>query len=192
MIPVLVFLLAAIGGVGFLYLVSLYNGLVRLKNNVSKAWANIDVLLKQRHDELPKLIETCKQYMKYESGTLEKIMQARAAVYSARESGNVQSVGAAEGQLRGLMGGLFAVAENYPDLKSNATFQSLQTRISSLENAISDRRELYNESVNLNNSRREMFPDSLVASFGNFPAAALLRFDASETKDVDVRAAFQS
>ena len=192
MVPVLLFLVVALAVVGLIYAVSIYNGLVRLKNNVSKAWANIDVLLKQRHDELPKLIETCKQYMKYESGTLEKIMQARAAVYSARESGNVQSVGAAEGQLRGLMGGLFAVAENYPELKSNTTFQTLQTRISSLENAISDRRELYNESANLNNSRREMFPDSLVASFGNFPAAPLLRFDASETKDVDVHAAFQS
>lgn len=192
MIAVALFVVVALGVVGFLYAVSIYNGLVRLKNNVSKAWSNIDILLKQRHDELPKLIETCKQYMKYEAGTLEKIMQARAAVFSARESGNIPSVGAAEGQLRGLMGGLFAVAENYPDLKSNATFQNLQTRVSSLENAISDRRELYNESVNLNNSRREMFPDSLVASFGNFPAAPLLRFDATETKDVDVRAAFQS
>ncbi|MBK8576133.1 MAG: LemA family protein [Elusimicrobia bacterium] len=192
MIAVALFVVVALGVVGFLYAVSIYNGLVRLKNNVSKAWSNIDILLKQRHDELPKLIETCKQYMKYESGTLEKIMQARAAVYSARETGNVQSVGAAEGQLRGLMGGLFAVAENYPELKSSATFQSLHARISSLENTISDRRELYNESVNLNNSRREMFPDSLVASFGQFPAAPLLRFDALETKDVDVRAAFQS
>jgi LemA protein len=192
MIPVVFFILVALVIVGFIYAVSLYNGLVRLKNNVAKAWSNIDVLLKQRHDELPKLIETCKQYMKFESGTLEKIMQARAAVYSAREVGNIPSVGAAEGQLRGLMGGLFAVAENYPELKSNQTFQTLQSRISSLENAISDRRELYNESVTLNNSRREMFPDSVVASFGNFPAAPLLRFDASETKDVDVRSAFQS
>lgn len=191
MIPVLFFLFVAVLVVGLVYAVSLYNGLVRLKNNVAKAWSNIDVLLKQRHDELPKLIETCKQYMKFESGTLEKIMQARAAVYAARESGNVPSVGAAEGQLRGLMGGLFAVAENYPDLKTNQTFQNLQARISSLENAISDRRELYNESVTLNNSRREMFPDSVVASFGNFPAAPLLQFDASETKDVDVRSAFQ-
>jgi LemA protein len=192
MISVTFFCVAAVGVVGFFYGVSLYNGLVRLKNNVSKAWSNIDVLLKQRHDELPKLIETCKQYMKFEAETLEKIMHARSDVYSARERGNVPSLGAAEGRLRGLMGGLFAVAENYPDLKSNATFQSLHTRISSLENAISDRRELYNESANLNNSRREMFPDYWVASLGNFPPAPLLRFDASETKDVDVRAAFHS
>ncbi|MBL0059656.1 MAG: LemA family protein [Elusimicrobia bacterium] len=192
MIPVAIFLVVAGGAVCLFYAVSLYNGLVRLKNNASKAWANIDVLLKQRHDELPKLIETCKQYMKYESGTLEKIMQARAAVYSARESGNVQALGAAEGQLRGLTGSLFAVAENYPDLKSNQTFQNLQSRISSLESALSDRRELYNESANLNNARREMFPDSIVASYGNFPAFQLLSFDPAETKDVDVRAAFNS
>ncbi|MBL8023525.1 MAG: LemA family protein [Elusimicrobia bacterium] len=180
------------GTVGFIYAVTLYNGLVRLKNNVAKAWSNIDVLLKQRHDELPKLIETCKQYMKFESETLEKIIQARGAVFSARESGNVQSLGEAEGKLRGLMGGLFALAENYPDLKSNQSFQSLHTRIASLESAISDRRELYNESVTLSNTRREMFPDSWVAAYGTFPSYQTLRFDPSETKDVDLRAAFNT
>ncbi|HMU74297.1 MAG TPA: LemA family protein [Elusimicrobiota bacterium] len=178
--------LALVFGVG------IYNGLVRLKNNVGKAWSNIDIVLKQRHDELPKLIETCKQYMKFEQDTLEKVMKARAAVFSARETGNVAALGQAEGQLRGVLGGLFAVAENYPDLKTNQTFLNLQTRVSSLENTISDRRELYNESVNLNNTRLEQFPDSLVARFGSFKAFEFLKFDAAETQDVNVKNLFSA
>ncbi len=101
----------------------LYNNLVSLKHNVSKAWANIDVLLKQRHDELPKLVETCKQYMGYEQETLEKVMQARAAVSAAREKGDVSALGPAETQLRMGLGNLFALAEAYPDLKANDSFQ---------------------------------------------------------------------
>jgi LemA protein len=192
MVYVIGFVVVGAAAVLLAYAVSIYNGLVRLKNNVGKAWSNIDVILKQRHDELPKLIETCKQYMSYEAGTLEKVMQARSAVYAAREANDVPALGAAEGKLRGLLGGLFAVAENYPDLKASQTFQSLHARISGLENAISDRRELYNESVNLNNIRREQLPDSLIASLGNFPAFQLLRFDPAETKDVDVGALFKA
>src|SRR5438552_5427695 len=102
-----------------IYFITIYNSLVRLKNDIDKAWANIDVLLKQRHDELPKLIETCKQYMQFERATLEKVMQARAAMGSARERGDVKGVGAAEGALRGGLGGILATVEAYPELKSN-------------------------------------------------------------------------
>lgn len=94
------FIVLGVLSAGILYAIMLYNNLVSLKHNVSKAWANIDVLLKQRHDELPKLIETCKQYMGYEQETLEKVMQARAAVSSARENGDVTALGPAETQLR--------------------------------------------------------------------------------------------
>ena len=104
------------------YFVTIYNNLVRLKHSVSKAWANIDVLLKQRHDELPKLVDTCKQYMKYEQETFEKVMKARAAVFAARDAGNVKEVGMAETQLRMGLGNLFAVAEDYPELKANESF----------------------------------------------------------------------
>src|SRR3972149_8098735 len=107
------------------YLIMLYNGLVQVKHNVSKAWANIDVLLKQRHDELPKLVETCKQYMKFEQETLQKVMQARSAVFSAREKGDVGALGPAETQLRMGLGNLFAVAEAYPELKANNDFTHL-------------------------------------------------------------------
>ena len=174
------------------YAIMLYNNLVQVKHNVSKAWANIDVLLKQRHDELPKLVETCKQYMKFEQETLTKVMEARSKVFTAREAQNIGALGPAEGMLRATLGNLFALAEAYPDLKTNQTFQQLQTRISGLENAIADRREFYNESVNVNNVRIEQFPDSIVAGMFSFKPAQLLEFQAEEKADVDVKQLFNS
>ena len=176
--------------VAVVYAVMIYNNLVQVKHNVSKAWANIDVLLKQRHDELPKLVETCKQYMKFEHDTLTKVMEARSKVFAARETQNIPQLGQAEGALRATLGSLFALAEAYPDLKTNQTFQQLQTRISSLENAIADRREFYNESVNINNVRIEQFPDVVVARLLNFGPKELLEFSEDEKKDVDVKALF--
>ena len=173
-----------------LYAVTLYNNLVSLKHNVDKAWSNIDVLLKQRHDELPKLVETCKQYMQYEQDTLEKVMQARSAVSSARQQGDVGALGPAETQLRMGLGNLFALAEAYPDLKANDNFQHLQSRISGLENAIADRREFYNESVNTNNIRIEQFPDVIIARKMGFVKKQLLEFSEEEKKDVDMKELF--
>jgi LemA protein len=174
-----------------IYGVTIYNGLVQLKHNVSKAWSNIDVLLKQRHDELPKLVEVCKQYMKYEQETLEKVMRARSAVSSARERGDVGALGPAETQLRMGLGNLFALAEAYPELKANDNFQHLQSRISGLENAIADRREFYNESVNLNNVRIEQFPDVIFARMFGFGPRPLLQFSEEEKRDVDMAALFR-
>jgi len=172
------------------YGIAIYNGLVNLKHGVTKAWANIDVLMKQRHDELPKLVETCKQYMQYEQETLERVMQARAAVSSAREQGDIGALGGAENQLRLGLGNLFAVAEAYPELKANETFQHLQSRISGLENSIADRREFYNESVNNNNVRIEQFPDLIIARMFNFRPAELLEFTDAEKQDVDLKSLF--
>lgn len=173
------------------YAIFIYNSLVGLKHAVSQAWANIDVLLKQRHDELPKLVETCKQYMKHERETLEAVMRARAAVASAREAHDVDGVGAAEGVLRLGLGNLFAVAEAYPDLKANESFQHLQARVTGLENAIADRREFYNASVNVNNVRIEQFPDLIVARLLGFLPAQLLEFAVQEKADVNMAALFQ-
>jgi len=173
-----------------IYAVTIYNGLVNLKHAVSKAWSNIDVLLKQRHDELPKLVETCKQYMQYEQETLERVMQARSAVSAARQQGDMGALGAAEGQLRLGLGNLFAVAEAYPDLKANETFLHLQSRITGLENSIADRRELYNDFVNSNNVRIEQFPDVIIANMFNFKAAELLEFSEQEKQDVDMKSLF--
>ena len=169
-----------------IYLVMIYNGLVNCKNNVAKAWANIDVLLKQRHDELPKLIDTCKQYMQYEQATLDKVIKARSQVAGAGESQNLAALGQAEGQLRSGLGALFALAESYPDLKANEQFQHLHARITGLENAIADRREFYNDSVNIYNVRIEQFPDVLIARQFNYAAKQMLRFAAAELEDVDV------
>lgn len=172
------------------YAVSLYNHLVRIKHNVAKAWSNIDVLLKQRHDEIPKLVETCKQYMKFEQETLERVMQARSQVSQARQSQDVPGLGLAEGALRMGLGQLFALAEDYPELRANENFQHLQNRISSLENTIADRREFYNESVNINNIGIETFPDIIVARLFGFGERDLLEFEAQEIADVNVKELF--
>jgi LemA protein len=177
-------------GVQLIYAVFIYNSLVNIKHNVAQAWANIDVLLKQRHDELPKLVETCRQYMQYEQETLEKVMQARNQVASATAAHDLAALGSAEGGLRDILGRLFAVAEAYPDLKANESFQHLRARISGLENTIADRRELYNASVNINNVRIEQFPDLLVARLFGFGAQKLLEFAAADKQDVDVKQLF--
>lgn len=173
------------------YAIVIYNNLVGLKHAVSQAWSNIDILLKQRHDELPKLVETCKQYMAHEKDTLERVMRARAAVASARESHDVGGLGQAEGVLRLGLGNLFAVAEAYPDLKANESFRHLQARITGLENDIADRREFYNASVNANNVRIDQFPDLIVARLIGFRPAQLLEFQAAEIADVNLAGLFQ-
>ena len=179
----MIWIAVAVAGV---FAVSLYNSLVSVKNAVSKAWANIDVLLKQRHDELPKLVDTCKQYMQHEQTTLEKVIQARARVADARVAQNMGALGAAEGALRSGLGNLLALVESYPELKANEQFLHLQSRISGLENAIADRREFYNESVNINNVRIEEFPELLIARWFKFKRFELLQFTAEELKDVDI------
>jgi LemA protein len=174
-----------------IYVVSIYNHLVRIKHNVSKAWSNIDVLLKQRHDEIPKLVETCKQYMKFEQETLEKVMQARSQVSQARQNQDVPGLGLAESALRMGLGQLFALAEDYPELRANENFQHLQSRISTLENTIADRREFYNESTNINNIGIETFPDLIVARLFGFGPRDLLEFETSEIVDVSVKQLFE-
>lgn len=178
--------------VSITYLILIYNNLVRLKHNVAQAWSNIDVILKQRHDELPKLVNVCQEYMGYEKSTLLDIVKARSAVASAQQAENIRELGQAETQLRAGLGKLFALAENYPDLKANDSFRHLQSRISGLEDDIADRRELYNSSVNLNNVRIEQFPDVLVARWFKFGPFDLLEFDEAELKDVNIRQLFNS
>ena len=173
-----------------IYGIMLYNGLVALKHNVAKAWANIDVLLKQRHDELPKLVEVCKQYKQFEQETLQRVIEARSQVQSARETQNIDALGEAEGMLRMGLGRLFAIAEAYPELKANENFMQLQQRITTLENGIADRRELYNDAVNINNVRVEQFPDAVVARLFRFEIKPLLEFSSVEKADVDLKQLF--
>jgi LemA protein len=172
------------------YAAGMYNGLVKLRESVKQAWSNIDVLLVQRHDELPKLVETCKRYMQYEQATLERVMKARSSVFQAAGRGDVAAVGAAESMLRAGLGQLFAVVENYPQLEADESFRHLRARITQLEENIADRRELYNSSVNLNNVRVHQFPDLAVARLFGFKEAGLLEFSDERKGDVDMKALF--
>jgi len=185
-VALVIVLFLALLVVAAIYVIRIYNGLVALRENVRKAWSNIDVLLTQRHDELPKLVETCKRYMAYEQDTLERVMQARSAVFKAQGRGDVAALGAAEQQLREGLGRLFALAENYPDLKADQGFAHLRSRISQLEESIADRRELYNEAVNLNNIRIQTFPDLLVARLFEFRTSPMLEFSEEQKRDVDL------
>jgi LemA protein len=163
------------------YVVGAYNMLVRLANNIDKAWSNIDVILKQRHDELPKLVEVCNSYMTHERETLESVTRARNA-YSAGL--NINDKAQAENQIVGALGKLFAVAEQYPDLKVNQEFLAIQQRISALESTIADRREFYNDSVNLYNIAIEQIPTLWVAQQAGYIARPLLTVAPSDRKDM--------
>ncbi len=182
----LVAVLIALG----VYVASAYNRLVALKHNVKTAWSNIDVLLQQRHEELPKLVATCKQHMTYEQETLERVIQARSQVAEARESSNLSALGSAESLMTSSLGRLFALAEDYPELKANESFQQLQNRISSLENAIADRREFYNDSVNQNNIMVDAFPSNLVADKFLFIRNKQFEVEEHKREDVDMVALF--
>jgi LemA protein len=163
------------------YMVGIYNMLVRLANNIDKAWSNIDVILKQRHDELPKLVQVCNSYMTHERETLESVTKARNA-YSAGL--NIDDKAQAENQIVGALGKLFAVAEQYPDLKANQEFSAIQQRISALESTIADRREFYNDSANLYNIAIEQIPTLWVAEEIGFSARPLLTVAPSDRKDM--------
>src|SRR5579862_5846797 len=184
-IAILVGLVVILMGIGLvLYFVALYNSLVRLKNDIDKAWANIDVLLKQRHDELPKLIETCKGYMQYEQKTFQMVVEARNGFQSAT---TVQDKAQADNLVTGALKTLFAVAENYPDLKANSDFLQLQSRITELEEKIADRREFYNDSVNIYNIRIQQIPDAFIARMVNFQPHGLFQVTEEDRRDVEVK-----
>jgi len=178
----LVFILFVVGI--FAYLITIYNSLVRLKNDIDKAWANIDVLLKQRHDELPKLIETCKGYMQYEQKTFQLITEARTAFMRA---GSVGEKAAADNMISGALKSLFAVSENYPDLKANNNFMQLQKRISELEEKIADRREFFNDDVNTYNIRIQQLPDVFIAGLMHLQHRDLFKVTEEDRQDVDVK-----
>ena len=145
-----------------IYTIILYNGLVRLRNENDRAWANIDVLLKQRHDEIPNLVETVKGYMHHEQQTLLAVTQARAASMNAASIGQKA---VADIQVATALQGLFVVAENYPQLRANENFTQLQKRITEIEECIADRREFFNADVATYNTRIGQIPDVFIASY---------------------------
>ena len=176
MAPLFVFL--GILAVLALWIVSIYNSLVHLRNYVDNAWAQIDVQLKRRHDLIPNLIETVKGYMGHERGTLESITKARADAMSAK--GPAQA-GQAEPALSGALRGLMVNVERYPDLKASQNFLALQEELSSTENKISFARQAYNDSVTRYNSRIQTIPANLVAGPAGFTKRELFELtDAAE------------
>ena len=166
--------------------------MVALRENVRKAWSNIDVLLTQRHDELPKLVETCKRYMAYEQATLERVMQARAAVFKAQGRGDVAALGAAEDQLRQGLGRLFALAENYPDLKADQSFHHLQSRITGTRGGDCGSPRALQRSRQPEQHPAADFPrpDRRARSF-EFKPAQLLEFAEEQKRDVDMGKLFE-
>jgi LemA protein len=166
-----------------IYTVILYNGLVRLRNENDRAWANIDVLLKQRHDEIPNLVATVKGYMQHEQQTLLAVTEARAASMNAA---GISQKAVADLQLASALRGLFAVAENYPQLKANDNFLQLENRISELEERIADRREFFNDDVNTYNTRIGQIPDVFVASFMGLKPREMFTVSEEDRRQVEV------
>ncbi len=173
----------------FIYIIILYNELVRLRNDNDRAWANIDVLLKQRHDEIPNLVETVKGYMQHERQTLAAVTQARAASMSATTVGQKAQ---ADLLMTGALRGLFAVAENYPELKANENFLRLQNRISELEERIADRREFFNDDVNTYNTRIAQLPEVFLASFMALKPREMFKASEEDRRLVEVKLASPS
>lgn len=175
----LVLLLGLVG-----YTVVLYNGFVQMKNNVDKAWSNIDLLLKQRYDELPKLIKVCEGYMQHEKRTLQAVIEARSRLNNVHDQKEKLQ---AENALTETLRSLFMVVERYPELKADRAFRQLGQRISELEDMIADRRELFNEYVNIYNIRLDQFPDLVVARLFNFTPRTLWQIDPAHRQDVTVQ-----
>jgi LemA protein len=174
-------ILFAIAG-ALLYIGVIYNRLIAMRNDIDKSWANIDVLLKQRHDEVPRLVDVCKGYMQYERDTLQSLIAARSLYATAA---TIDQKVQASGSLSASVGKLFAIAENYPALQANASFLELQKRITELESQIADRREFYNDAINVFNTRLQQMPDTLVA--GLFGIRPRLMFVVSATDKAPVR-----
>ena len=149
---------------------TIYNGLVRRRNQVKNSWAQIDVQLKRRHDLIPNLVETAKGYMKHERETLESVTNARNLAQQASSAGAGERA-KAEGELSSVLSRLLAVVENYPDLKANQNFLALQEELASTENKISFSRQFYNDSVLRYNNQTQMFPSNIVASMTGFKAS---------------------
>lgn len=177
------FLLAAIVILIIYFIVSAYNGLVSLRNNIDNAWANIDVLLKQRSDLIPNLVSTVKGYMTHEKEVLLEITRLRTKI---AEISKLNEKAVASESMSAALANLFAVSENYPKLRANENFLELQNQITAIENQIADRREFYNNSVLLYNTRIGVLPDSILAAIMRFTKKEYFKAVEEEKKNVDV------
>jgi LemA protein len=164
-----------------LWIITIYNGLVAMRQRVSQAFSDIDVQTKQRHDLVPNLVETVKGYAAHERGTLEAVVQARNAAVTA-QSGGVAAQAAAENMLTGALRQLFALSEAYPDLKANQNFQQLQGELSDLENKIAAARRFFNNAVQEYNTGIQQFPAALFAGALGFQPREFFDVGADERK----------
>jgi len=176
---ILLFILIIIG-----FIISVYNSLVKLRNNVRKSWSDIDVLLKQRVDEITKLVNTVKGYMKHEKGVLEEVTKARSMYVNASTIGEKIK---ADNAITAALRHLFAVVENYPNLKANENFMQLQNRITEIENKIASRRTSYNENVRTYNTKIQQFPANIIANSFNFKEEPYFEIPEEDRKDVKIQ-----
>lgn len=178
-------LILCVGLLGLL--VYFYNKFVALHKNVSLAFANIDLIIKQRHDELPKIIEVCRVYMNYENKVLQNIVNLRNKLLKASDKKQIGALGQLESSLQKQIGHLFALSENYPNLKASQSFIQLQTRISHLESAIKSQREIYNQNVTNKNIAIALFPANMFAKLLGYSEATLLEFIDTDLEDINLK-----
>ncbi len=181
------------------WIIGIYNRLINLRNQVKNAWSQIDVQLQRRYDLIPNLVETVKGYMNFEQSTLQKVIEARNQAQAARnqlekqggptgEGASLKELIGAETSLRGALGGVFALAENYPALRSTENMQRLQEELASTENKVAFARQAYNDNVMLYNIKQQEFPNNLFASaFGHHPADQFVTEEAEAKKAVKVK-----
>lgn len=167
-----------------LWIIIMYNSLVSLRNSVKNSWSGIDVQLKRRADLIPNLVETVKSYAKHERDTLESITKARTSILEAKTAHDAAD---ADNMLSGALKSLFAVAENYPDLKANQNFLKLQEELSDTEDNISAARRIYNENVNYFNTKVESFPSNMIASLFHFNKYDFFEASSQDRKNIEVK-----
>jgi len=180
---VILYVILGIIIVVLLAVVSLYNGLIRLKNRVDEAWSDIDVQLKRRYDLIPNLIETVKGYAAHEGTTLEKVVEARNVAMSAQKSGNIDEQLKAENTLSGTLKSIFALSESYPDLKANQNFLELQRELTDTEDKIQASRRFYNSNVRDFNTKLQVFPSNIIARFLKFSARKFFELENEKEKE---------
>ncbi len=180
----IVYVLLALAAVIVIYLIAVYNGLITLKNRTEEAWSDIDVQLKRRYDLIPNLINTVKGYAAHESGTFEKVTAARTA---AMQATGTEAKAEAENQLSQTLKSIFALSENYPELKANQNFLQLQDELSDTENKIQAARRFYNGNVRDFNTKIQVFPNNMIAKQLGFKNYDFFQADETEKQNVEVK-----
>ncbi len=179
----ILYIILGVVAVAVLAVIALYNGLIRLKNRVDEAWSDIDVQLKRRYDLIPNLVETVKGYAAHEQATFEKVIAARNSAMSAQAKGDAEAQGQAENALSSTLKSIFALAENYPDLKANQNFLELQRELSDTENKIQASRRFYNTNVRDFNTKIQVFPNNIIAGWLKFTSRKFFEVENEAEKE---------